>query len=140
MSELCMFCDQPATRWCDAPLALVKGGESTYKGITRPVSTMEAMLSGSYTCDAPFCAAHGNKVGHICGAEPDTIDHCHIHAGAPKRNGVLTLDEIAKLRRELHAPWHRRKLRDAVSSRESADYWRERALAAESLISETPNA
>ena len=105
-APLCMWCDQPATRWCDAALAMVSAGVRKPKN--RPayeVTSIDAMLSGSYKCDAPFCAKHGRVVGFVCGEDPDTIDHCHYHAQHHEavRVPILMLEDIEVLRTDLHA-------------------------------------
>ena len=112
MGERCLFCDRPATRYCDEVLALVAGGVAFDKR-SRPyaISTMEAMMSGSYTCDAPFCDEHGKQAGIFHSREYfETIDYC---AGClrdpPKRHKPLPLDRIAAIRRERHAKWRRER-------------------------------
>lgn len=107
MGEACFFCGEPATLLCDAPLGLVKGGE--HNG--QPVTTLEAMIATPHTCDAPMCRACGKAVGHVCGKDHDTIDHCPLHAGSVERGGVLTPEEIATARRALHAQFRRNRIR-----------------------------
>lgn len=104
--EVCMWCDQPATRLCDAALALVSAGiHKPANGAAYEVTSLDAMLSGSYKCDAPFCGKHSKIVGFVCGEDPDTIDHCRHHAAHPEAHPlpILALDDIAYLRTELHA-------------------------------------
>lgn len=128
MDDFCFFCGEPATLFCDYALALVIGGECG----GHPVTTMEAMLSGPYTCDAPMCRSCAKMVGHVCGADHDTIDHCPLHAGVATGSGeLMTLEQIAKTRRALHARFRRQRVRDDMSLREQLVYWKERAMAAE---------
>lgn len=136
MVEPCFFCGEPSTLLCDFALALVIGGEVN----GQPVTTMEAMLSGSYTCDAPMCRACGKMVGHVCaGKHSDTIDRCPLHASLPAEIAQpMTLDQIAKVRRALHATFRRQRVRDDMSLREQVEYWKERAMAAEESIPTTP--
>lgn len=112
---MCLFCNKPATRLCDFPIALVEGG--TVKQVGQPaytVTTMEAMLSGSYTCDAPCCDSHVSQVGHVCGKEPDSIDHCFGHSSEnyqPAHSRLLSLEQIAVIRDRQHAVWRRQRVR-----------------------------
>jgi len=115
VSERCLFCDKPATRYCDEAIAKVDGGWHKPKG--RPpyrVTTMEAMTSGSYTCDAPCCSEHARVVGFICcrpSKHSDTIDHC---AGCQTRErkplALLSLEAIAALRTQMHARYRRSRI------------------------------
>lgn len=110
MTDRCLFCDAPATHLCDAVIALPDGGWHKQRG--KPpyrVTTMEAMLSESHTCDAPFCAKHGKTVGHISGKDCDTIDHCAGCAARNRGTGNLLLshEAIAALRRQWHQEYRR---------------------------------
>lgn len=106
LAVACLFCDRPSTRLCDAALGMVldsvvprNGKVAAYKA-----TSMEAMLSGSYTCDAPMCDQHAKVVGWVCGKDADTIDHCPIHQERHHdRNEPVTLEQLAALRSELHA-------------------------------------
>lgn len=111
--ERCLFCNAPATRLCDAPIAMVEAGWHKPKG--RPpyrITTMEAMLSHSYTCDVPFCGKHGKVIGFICGKDPDTIDHCAgcVAAGRDGGRGLLSPGAIDALRKQWHADYRRMRL------------------------------
>lgn len=117
MMRICLFCDQPATIFCDEPIAMVAGGVVLDKyRRPRKVSTMEAMLSASYTCDAPCCEAHAKRIGNICshGNGCEGIDRCEGCSrdpiGGEGGRGVLEADEIAKVRRERHAKWRRERI------------------------------
>ncbi len=108
-----MYCNEPATRLCDAVIALVDGGWVKPRGATPyKVTTMEAMLSTSYTCEAPFCATHGKVVGFICGKDGDTIDYCAgcIAAERGRFERILTPGAIAALRRQRHAEYRRQRI------------------------------
>lgn len=107
----CLFCNNDAIAYCDKPLAMVIGGTVKRKG--KPphnVTTMEAMLSCSYTCDAPICSEHGKVVGHVCGKDHDTIDHCVKHLGPHHRHPLMTPEQIDGIRRSLHAQWRRERV------------------------------
>lgn len=115
--DTCLFCDAPATILCDEPIAMVAGGVVLDK-FKRPrkISTMEAMLSTSHTCDAPCCPAHAKGVGYICsrGNGCETIDRCagceRDPLGGEGGRGVMDADEIARVRRERHAKWRRERI------------------------------
>lgn len=110
MTEPCLFCGKPATRLCDAPIAMVDGGWHKPNG--RPpykVTTMEAMLSTSYTCDAPFCEDHGHVIGFICGDIGDTIDHCCgcFNSRREGPHGLMTPGAIDAIRKKWHSEYRR---------------------------------
>ena len=113
--DRCMWCDLPATRLCDAALALVSAGiHKPAKGAAYEITSMDAMLSGSYTCDAPLCDKHRKVAGFVCGKVGDTIDYCPHHAAlgdSGRPLPLLALDDIAKLRADLHALIRRGKFR-----------------------------
>jgi hypothetical protein len=113
MADRCLFCDQPATLYCDYPLAMVQGDVAVVKGVKYPITTMAAMMATPYTCDAPFCAAHGKQVGHICGGDDgcESIDYCQGDHGEKICN-PLWPSEIAQLRTNLHTSWRRTKIRN----------------------------
>ncbi len=119
--DTCLFCDQAATIFCDEPIAMVAGGVALDK-YKRPykVSTMDAMLSTSYTCDAPCCETHAKRVGHICtrGEGCESIDQCagceRDPLGGEGGRGVMSADEISKVRRERHAKWRRERMARAA--------------------------
>jgi hypothetical protein len=115
VGEKCLFCEAPAIGLCDNALALVWTGQ-TEKVKGRPphaVTSMEAMLSTSYTCDAPFCDQHGKLVGFVCaGKNSDTIDHCcGCVAAEQHRRELMTADQISKLRSNIHAKWRRNQFK-----------------------------
>ena len=94
-------------------IALVEAGLHKPKG--RPayrITTMEAMLAHSYTCDAPFCSKHGHVVGFICGKDSDTIDHCAgcVAAKRAGARGLLPPGAIAAIRKQWHAEYRRMRL------------------------------
>lgn len=108
-----MFCDRPATRLCDKSIGLIYLGETERlsKGVEYRVTSMEAMLSHSHTCDASMCERHQVVVGFICGKEGDTIDYCigcHLDPAHP--GGLMTPDEIDAERRRLHALYRRTRM------------------------------
>lgn len=116
-SERCLFCDQPATRLCDRVLGLPIGGVHKAKG--RPaykVTTMEAMLAASYTCDAPCCPDHARVFGHVCGSEPDTFDECLgcqtrvLMHGPPAPARLMEPAEIVAIRKQRHAEYRRMRM------------------------------
>ena len=113
MSKQCMFCDEPASRFCDFAIALVDSGEVVKTKGRAPyrVTSMEAMLSVSYTCDAPMCGECGEVAGFISGKESDTIDHCK---GCADREdgikGLMTPAQIAATRRQWHAQYRRSRI------------------------------
>lgn len=108
----CLFCDSEATVFCDKAIALVSTGELVKRKGQAPfaVTSMEAMLSTSYTCDAPVCAKHARPVGHICGH--GTIDHCHgcIGAVVNPRLPLLTAAQIDTARNCMHARYRRSRI------------------------------
>lgn len=111
--ERCLFCNQPATRLCDRVIGMVDAGERV-KVRGRPaysVTSMEAMLSVSYTCDAPICAEHTRVVGHVCGKDHDTIDHCVGCCGAARANELLTPAAIESRRARMHATYRRGRVK-----------------------------
>lgn len=73
--------------------------------------TMEVMPLA--TCDAPICQDHTVLVGHICGKEHDTIDHCIKHARRDGKLLLMTPDKIPALRRSLHQQWRRELIKVA---------------------------
>lgn len=93
---LCLWCDRPAAFECDAPIGRRRG---------IPPTSLEV-----YGCDAPMCAHHRRRIGHIRfsgrrdGSRGDSIDHCPYHArpGIPAdidRN--MTAESAAAYRAEL---------------------------------------
>lgn len=114
----CLFCDEPATRYCDEALAMVCGDISVDKQKReRRLTTMAAMLSASYTCDAPCCPAHASLFGHYCaGEDSDTFDRCAGCQSDPvKLDGTGTREvmfpsEIEAMRNDRHARWRRRRM------------------------------
>lgn len=106
----CLFCDSPATHFCDRVIALPYIGE-TEKLKGRPayrITSMKAMLSIAHTCDAPMCERHRHIVGFICGKDGDTIDYCAgcavgDHGIAP----LLTPEAIEAVRQQIHTGYRR---------------------------------
>lgn len=102
--DKCMWCDKPATRYCDAPI-----GFEAVDAMRDKAGNVIGLLAGggkSWTCDAPMCDEHGQQVGHICGQEPDSIDKCphHLeHPEKPLRNLVMFEREAEGSRREVYA-------------------------------------
>lgn len=124
MADLCLFCNEPATRYCDRAIGMpwvgntVKmRGHAAYK-----VTTMEAMLSTDYQCSAPCCAAHAHVHGFICGEVADTIDHCEgCHGVQWPPVGLATPEEIESRRSNLHADYRRRRIRAIPQEQEAAN-------------------
>lgn len=106
----CLFCAAPATHFCDRAIALVDIGE-TEKPKGKPpyrITSMKAMLSTSYTCDAPVCDRHRHVVGFICGKQGDTIDYCEGCYGVD--HGLVSLmssGAIDSVRKQMHARYRR---------------------------------
>lgn len=110
---LCLFCDEPATIWCDQALGMVWTGEyQKFKGqAAYRITTMESMLSHNYTCSAPCCSKHAYVAGFICGKDGGTIDRCagcHESPGGPV--GLATPAEIDVRRRRLHTTYRRNRI------------------------------
>ena len=78
MNERCYYCDQRATKLCDAEL----DGEPTRLG----TALGQATGATGVTCDRRLCGEHALQLsnqffckrGHGC--EVDTIDYCPEHA------------------------------------------------------------
>lgn len=70
-SEKCLWCGSAAVAWCDAMI-----GYSAIEGAI--VTDMEGDV---HLCDAPLCSTHRRTTGHVCGADPETIDKCPEHFG-----------------------------------------------------------
>ena len=110
---MCMWCDSPATRYCDAVIGVeaITASRGHRGAVTARLTSLDAQ---QWTCDAPMCDDHARRVGHICGAEPDSIDHCPHHVVA-KRERMAALmmasDEAQARRREIHAGIRRARLR-----------------------------
>lgn len=99
-----MWCDKPATRYCDAAIGFEAVGALRDKA-----GNVTGLLTGngkSWTCDAPLCGEHAKMVGHVSGQEPDTIDLCPHHTEHPERpmrDLVIFECEAEGRRREVHA-------------------------------------
>ncbi len=112
--ELCMWCGKTAIRYCDA----VIGFEAT--GATRDKDgSVTGLLTGldgrQWTCDAPMCADHARQVGHVCGEDPDSIDHCPhctAHSERQMKDMVMFAGEAEARRREVHAEIRRERMRN----------------------------
>lgn len=109
-----MWCGKPAVRYCDAVIGVeIKGALRDKSG---NVTGLLAGLDGEqWTCDAPMCAEHTRQVGHICGEDPDSIDHCPHHAAHPERpmkELLMFADEAEARRREVHAEIRRERMRN----------------------------
>lgn len=105
MSDACIYCDAPATRWCDVVLG--------FDNADGPLASLDTEI---FRCDAPLCEAHAVHLGTIffhgspavTGAE--TIDHCCEHeqfwtqdvagewTSTPERFGPISKDEAARRR------------------------------------------
>lgn len=102
--EPCMWCDKPATRYCDAPI-----GFEAVAAMRDKSGNVTGLLAGggkSWTCDAPMCDKHAKMVGIMCGQEADSIDRCPYHAEhseKPMRELVIFEAEADGRRREVHA-------------------------------------
>lgn len=104
MSDQCMWCDKPATHYCDAPIGFEAMDASRDKR-----GQVLSLLTGSdgqmWTCDAPMCDDHAFHAGTICGNEPDSIDYCphHQHEN-PDMSELVMFEREAKVKRsEVHA-------------------------------------
>lgn len=118
--EKCMWCDKPATRYCDAVIGMEpRGALRDSKG---NVTGLLGGLDGAqFTCDAPMCSDHARQVGWVCGAEPDSIDHCphHTeHGEAPMRDLLMFEGEAEVKRRDVHAEIRRSLMRIERSNAE----------------------
>lgn len=120
MSELCLFCDRDAVAYCDAPVGF---GIVGYSRIGLVSENRFQALKGSnpdgsidmFTCDAPMCAEHRKAVGHICGADPETIDWCPLHEDGKRDAPPITADEAATIRRKLHSLPMRRRMKPVTT-------------------------
>lgn len=119
MTDKCMWCDRPATRYCDAPIGFeAKGAERNTSG------TVRQLLIGSdsrmWTCDAPMCSEHAQQVGFVCGEEPDSIDYCpHCRENTRRiKEMVMFEDEATAARRRVHAEIRRSRM--AETNKEQA--------------------
>lgn len=113
MSEKCILCGMPATRYCDAVIGVEAKG-----AIRNKAGGIDALISGLdgeiWTCDAPLCGDCATHAGHVSGSSPDSIDYCPHHAenGAGHlRDMVMFKDEAEKKRRALHAEIRRVSIR-----------------------------
>jgi hypothetical protein len=101
----CLWCGNPATHACDAPIA--RGTGTIKKGKLK----LEFPLI--HSCDLPMCAGHARKVGHMhlrfSGRRDgkrsafETIDHCPYHARLmiPAPLEVITTDQAQALRDQI---------------------------------------
>lgn len=76
-AEPCLWCAEESTLLCDYML-----------GYSRREDDGTAICAEGFTCDAPMCPAHAERIGHVnMGDDPhDSIDVCHAHRG--KGTGV----------------------------------------------------
>jgi hypothetical protein len=116
----CLYCGRPATRLCDATICRPIGDYCKRPGkAPYAVMTMEVMPLA--TCDAPICDEHCVVVGHICGKDPDVIDHCVKCAqGHEGSLPLVTPDKIPAMRRQLHQQW-RRELISGVATHQASE-------------------
>lgn len=107
-NERCMWCDKPSDRLCDAVIgAEAVGARRDAHGnvthlLTGTNATGEQVV---WTCDAPMCRDHAKQIGHVCGADADSIDHCPFHAGGIEDlpSIVMFAHEAEAKRRKVHA-------------------------------------
>lgn len=106
-----MWCEKPSVRYCDAVI-----GFEAVDAIRDKAGNVVGLLAGSdtmWTCDAPMCAEHTRQVGHICGKDPDSIDHCpyHIeHEEHSMKKLVMFEHEAETIRRKVHAGIRRSRM------------------------------
>jgi hypothetical protein len=119
--ELCMWCGKQAIRYCDAVIGVEAMGATRDKS-----GNVTGLLTGldgrQWTCDAQMCVEHAKQVGHICGEEPESIDHCPHHTmlhERPMKDLVMFADEAEARRREVHAEIRRERMR---KERPNTDY------------------
>lgn len=110
-----MWCGKPAARYCDAVIGVEPKGASRDK--SGNATGLLAGLDGErWTCDAPICAQHTRQAGHICGEQPDSIDHCPHHATHPERpmkDLLIFAGQADARRRAVHAEIRRKNMRAA---------------------------
>lgn len=110
-----MWCDRPATRYCDAPIGFEAKGAVRNKN-----GTVRHLLIGSdsrmWTCDAPMCSEHARMVGFVCGRESDSIDHCPHCIEITRHIGdmVMFADEATAARRRLHVEIRRSRMAEVT--------------------------
>lgn len=124
MGEQCLFCNQPAARFCDRAIGMVWAGDTEkFRGqAAYKITTMDAMLAHDYRCSAPCCATHAHVVGFICGKDADTIDHCEgCHRAEWGPVGLATPAEIEARRRHLHAAYRRQRIAIVTESEQLAE-------------------
>lgn len=115
MTDKCMWCDRPATRYCDAPIGFEAKGAARNKN-----GTVRQLLIGGdsrmWTCDAPMCNEHAKQVGFICGKDPDSIDHCPYCRENARRTEEMVMfeDEATAARRRVHAEIRRSRMAETT--------------------------
>lgn len=116
MSDLCMWCDKPATHYCDAPIGFEATDASRDKR-GHVISLLTGSNGQMWTCDAPMCDEHAFHIGTICGDDPDSIDHCphHQHEHSHMPDLVMFEREAEAKRREVHAAIKRLRIRNGNS-------------------------
>jgi hypothetical protein len=112
---ICMWCSEPAIRYCDAPIGFIARGCHRDKNgaITLLAGSDETGDYGMHTCDAPMCAKHVKQIGHISGKNPESIDRCpyHVAHGDPDlKDAVCFPDEVEPMRRKIYAEIRRAQL------------------------------
>lgn len=116
VTEACMWCGDPATRLCDAPIGFAAIGAMRDEAFN-----VTGLLTGSredgsiqmWTCDAEMCDCHATRVGFICGKAADSIDRCPFHAGMeaePMERLIMFAPEAETKRREVHAVIRRARM------------------------------
>lgn len=114
--DKCMWCDKPATHYCDAVIGLpaVDALRDKRGNVTALLTGSGASGVASWTCDAPMCSEHTKQIGVMCGSEPDSIDHCPHHLKSPEQpisKLVMFEREVGVRRREVHAQIRRQQIR-----------------------------
>jgi hypothetical protein len=103
----CLWCDREAVAYCDAAFGQTMKDCHDVPG-GRRVFDLGAPF---FTCDAPMCAEHRKIAGFVCGKDPDTMDHCPVHAadeGLPHLD--ITADQAEGMRRAVHAAARRSRM------------------------------
>lgn len=104
VEHTCVWCGEPAVAFCDGWI----GGE-TEGGL---FSTQLPFFS----CDAPLCNEHRHPFGFVCGKNPDTLDHCPVHAQdrVTINNAAKSSAEADALRRSVWAIGRRHRMMHAA--------------------------
>lgn len=113
----CLWCGKPAVAWCDAVIGFKAIGAHRDAG-----GRVTSLLTGTdehgeavaWTCDAPMCAEHAQRIGGVCGEDPDSIDHCPYHVSRGEgtiEELVMFAREAEQKRRDVHAEIRRQRIK-----------------------------